>query len=785
MSNDFYNASGNPSARSNLSSQNMRVEFASVATGFGKLPALTGNGGRIAKIKNDATAMEASSVLFDDGSSVTVGASATRSIGGVTQRFYVESTDAAGRQGAGNVHNSTTAGGEGASLALGRSRGSALSAVTAVAANDGLGQIKVFGADGTSLTKAATIEVYADGTVSTGVVPGRISFKAADASGVLTETARATGSEFRFSKAKALDGTSAIQFHVEPTLTTGDPLYKSLQDALAGTGSGQGAPLVGYMQDGANSVGTTVDAKLDSIISILDKGAVLDGSTDDSSAANKQITDHNILHIPAGSTAVLKNIELFDNTQVIIHGKVKLPSGCSDFDRMFYAANKTGIRIYINEIDGNYAGQSGNIGTHLIYLTGCTAPHVWVDYIHDHYIASGAPMTSVDGIRNTSSGPVFLQAATGGRVHVGRLENWGREGIYVLDSTGVEASVSRAVVGVNNTEYSGIQVGGSFNKILHAYVEGSNGSGVGFDTADGVMTNVVVRNCRAQQGVNFGHPGRPASRSVASNIIVDGCYGNGIGIQSSSEDVVVSNFHVRNAGGYGISTSDSSTTSRFSNGVVENSGLANVNAAATEVTLANVDTAAKDVVMLTATTVSGTFTEGETVTASGGGSGTLRKYISNLTGAERKYFLSAGSGTWTGTLTGGTSGATATITASSTPAEFSELTGGLVVVTGGRYHTGSSGNQVRFPDGTAIYTHTVSAAFTAVTLGTITITYGSNVVWASAPVCSVTVSSAVSTSGYADQQLRATSTTSAMTISAKFDVTQTHGFNVLAVGRWK
>ena len=329
MSNDFYNASGNPSARSNLSSQNMRVEFASVAAGFGKLPALTGNGSRVAKIKNDATAMEASSVLFDDGSSVTVGASATRSIGGVTQRFYVESTDAAGRQGAGNVHNSTTAGGEGASLALGRSRGAALSAVTAVAANDGLGQLKVFGADGTSLTKAAAIEVYADGAVSTGVVPGRISFKAADASGVLTETARATGTEFRFSKAKALDGTSAIQFYVEPTLTTGDPLYKSFKDDLASTSTGKGASLVGLR--GAGTVQSWRDSQ--KTINLLDPkyGVVGDRSTNDTTAiqaALNDIPDGGALYIPktGASGGVGPNYKVDTNTLILSANDVTIYS---------------------------------------------------------------------------------------------------------------------------------------------------------------------------------------------------------------------------------------------------------------------------------------------------------------------------------------------------------------------------------------------------------------------------------------------------------------------------
>lgn len=554
---------------------------------------------------------------------------------------------------------------------------------------------------------------------------------------------------------------------------------------LTGTGAGQGSALVGYRPGGVNSVDTTVDAKLDSILSIIDKGAALDGAIDDSSAANKQIADHNVLYIPAGLNAVLKNVQLFDNTQVIIHGKVKLPSGCSDFDRMFYAANKTGIRIYINEIDGNYSGQSGSIGTHLIYLTGCTAPHVWVDYIHDHYAPPVGSVVAPDGIRDTSSGTVFVQGAIGGRVHVGRLENWGREGVYTPGCTGIVTSLSRAVAGVNNGEYSGLQVGGSFNKILWAYVEGAGASGVGFDTTDGTATDITIVNARAQQGVNCGHPSRPASRSILSNIIVDGCYGHGIGIHSSSEDVVVSNFHVRNAGGFGINTSDGSTTSRFSSGVVENCGLANVNATGTEVTLANVDTATVDVVMLTATTVSGTFADGETVTASGGGSGTLRKYISNLTGSERKYFLSSGSGTWTGTLTGGTSGATATITASSTPAEFSELSGGTVAVVEGRYLTGSVGNQTRYSTGAATYTHSTSVVATAGTLHTITLTFASNVMWSAAPIPTVTVTSANLFGTYTLQTLQASSTTTVCTIRFKADVSQTYGLGVTLTGRWK
>jgi hypothetical protein len=60
---------------------------------------------------------------------------------------------------------------------------------------------------------------------------------------------------------------------------------------------------------------------------------------------------------------------------------------------------------------------------------------------------------------------------------------------------------------------------------------------------------------------------------------------------------------------------------------------------------------------LAVTSVSGAFTDGETVTASGGGTGTY--YAAESTGSS--FVIYQGSGAFTGTLTGSTSGQTATI----------------------------------------------------------------------------------------------------------------------------
>ena len=61
---------------------------------------------------------------------------------------------------------------------------------TTVAASDALGVVQFNGADGTSFVGSSSIRGAAEGTVSTGVVPGRLSFVTANTTGVLTERMR-------------------------------------------------------------------------------------------------------------------------------------------------------------------------------------------------------------------------------------------------------------------------------------------------------------------------------------------------------------------------------------------------------------------------------------------------------------------------------------------------------------------------------------------------------------------------------------------------------------------
>ena len=75
-------------------------------------------------------------------------------------------------------------------FALLKTRGTAVNDFTAVQNNDVLGNFDFFGGDGTFSAVAARFSGGVDGTVSTGVVPGRLTFFTATSGGALTERMR-------------------------------------------------------------------------------------------------------------------------------------------------------------------------------------------------------------------------------------------------------------------------------------------------------------------------------------------------------------------------------------------------------------------------------------------------------------------------------------------------------------------------------------------------------------------------------------------------------------------
>ena len=78
----------------------------------------------------------------------------------------------------------------GPSLYLGKSRSATAGTQTVVTTGDRLGNLQFIGSDGTNFIASSTIQGDAEGTISTGIVPGRLTFNTANSAGTLTERMR-------------------------------------------------------------------------------------------------------------------------------------------------------------------------------------------------------------------------------------------------------------------------------------------------------------------------------------------------------------------------------------------------------------------------------------------------------------------------------------------------------------------------------------------------------------------------------------------------------------------
>lgn len=67
-----------------------------------------------------------------------------------------------------------------------KSRSTTIGTFATVNSGDNLGQIQFYGDDGTSFHQSATINITAQGTISTGIIPGQFQFQTANSSGTLT-----------------------------------------------------------------------------------------------------------------------------------------------------------------------------------------------------------------------------------------------------------------------------------------------------------------------------------------------------------------------------------------------------------------------------------------------------------------------------------------------------------------------------------------------------------------------------------------------------------------------
>lgn len=352
-----------------------------------------------------------------------------------------------------------------------------------------------------------------------------------------------------------------------------------------------GDALIPVVQPYPGAVTTNVHKKMDEIKTVADWGAV-DG-VDSSSAAQAMISDTGTLIVPRGFNLVAKNINIIGASKVLIYGKMTLPDGCSDFDRALYADQHTsGLEIFINEIDGNRAGQAGLIGTHLVYLTRCQKVNAYIKYAHDNYFSrTYSPVTSPDGFRQESSGAIFFYQPVQCQCVVDRLDTWGREGLFMYDATRCVMALGHAQGRTDavGDEYSGFQLSGRENYLMYASVDNSGASGGSFDCENSYAGVLRVSNNRFFGGVGMGHSGFPTVNCVIENIISINSAANGFQFASNSTGNRVLSATVISPANAGITQSDGANNNHVDNFVIKDPGTAHITSFASTLHISNGD----------------------------------------------------------------------------------------------------------------------------------------------------------------------------------------------------
>lgn len=385
----------------------------------------------------------------------------------------------------------------------------------------------------------------------------------------------------------------------------GSGAWVSVGDAsLRGDIKNGDGELIGVRQPYPHATYQTQHDKNSQSLTVLDWGAK--EGIDSSFAAQNMINDTGMLISPAGFTLMCKNIDIGNTSHVNIQGKAMLPDGCVDFDRIFFANNSDNLNIYINELDGNRIGQSGQIGTHLLYLTNCNNTSAYIRRAGDNYFPrTFVNIPSPDGKRTESAGCLFFHECHNSTFIADYIYHWGREGMMMHHCINTTAGLGMAQgrKDAMGDEYSGFQFSGENNKLLYATVDHSAASGGSFDCKRSIAGRIVISNNRYFGSLGMGHPNSPAVDCIIESVVSINSAGNGIQFAAGSSGNRILSATVINASMSGINQSDNAKDNYVSNFVIKDSGQAQVTSFTNTLTLVNGDLTnnANNVIQLNAT----------------------------------------------------------------------------------------------------------------------------------------------------------------------------------------
>jgi hypothetical protein len=252
-------------------------------------------------------------------------------------------------------------------------------------------------------------------------------------------------------------------------------------------------------------------------VSIENYGAL--PGQDSTTAIQQALNASPVVWVPPGKVYLVNTLEIPSNRRFIVDGVLRrIANAPSDTYMITNAGSGGNSNIVIEgngELDGNAVAQTGD-RQGLIRLQKPVDCLVRLSKVGNNRYDSRNPVVSGQGC------VVFVDAIRS-HIVVRNLNLWQREGLYIGGSSSKCSIRDVNALGDGKHSWSAVAISGAGatdNAILDITAENCSASSVVLDSANSQIARIVSRNNRFQNGVNFGHAGKPATGSRGSDILV-------------------------------------------------------------------------------------------------------------------------------------------------------------------------------------------------------------------------------------------------------------------------
>ncbi|MFM0324950.1 hypothetical protein [Caballeronia glebae] len=212
--------------------------------------------------------------------------------------------------------------------------------------------------------------------------------------------------------------------------------------------------------------------------------------------------------IPPDLSGTALDVALPSNAILVIDGTIEMPASAPLRAAIFRNADPDAGNSHIalvgnGCIDGAKARQALEAEHELVRFINCSSVAI-------HLAQAGGNRFS-KSIRERSGAAVHLLGGRDHSVSIDRLQDYGREGIWLYDVS--HSMVSDTETNGGGESWSGVQVGGptaTLNRISNVATHLAGASGIGCDSKESLVVDCSSRANEYFHGFNFGHAGQPA-----------------------------------------------------------------------------------------------------------------------------------------------------------------------------------------------------------------------------------------------------------------------------------